>query len=161
MDNYPHFVKKESEFQKNQRFVGSYMPDDEVEKLLKIFPNGCINTQYFSDYYIPYGNQSMNDYFNSIRDRLTPEQIKNYFDQTEALKKDNQCLLWDWGDLLHAGLWPMYDNGLILACGKGKIKANKHTIIIILDKVPGRVLKLWKEILKVYIVPMQEIAKRL
>lgn len=155
-NKYPHYVIRESDFNKGQKFVGFYMPDVEVEKLQSIFPDGC-NDDYISEYTIPYKTGYIIDF---MPEGGTEERCEIY-DRFRELKskKDIQFLLWDWSDLLHSGYWPMFDHNLKLACGKGKIKHNQHTVIVMLDKVPDRVMKLWKKLVENYIIPMQEIMK--
>jgi hypothetical protein len=150
---YPHWVIPESEFKKERHtFCGFYMPDLEVEKLHKLFPNGC-NDRYVNEYSIPYdGNMNLTD-------KIYKDNLNHLFQSMRDLAKSVQWLLWDWDDLLHDGYHPVWDNSLKLACGKGKIKPNKHTVIIMLDKVPDKVSKLWKEVVKQYIIPMQEIVR--
>jgi len=157
MPKYPHIVQKESNFAKNQQFTGFYMPDLEVDKLYKIFPYGCEYSN-ISEYAIYLDGKSVIDWFYEMKQKDF-EKSHEFFNKMEALKKENRWLLWDWGDLLHDGYWPMWDKNLNLVCGKGKIKPNKHTVIILLDKVPEKVNKLWKQIVESYITPLQKLVE--
>ena len=153
-NKYPHWVIAESEFRKegHRGFCGFYMPDSEVEKLYNLFPDGC-NGVHISEYTIPFDN------FMNLTDKIYKDHLNHVFESMQELRKKVQELLWEWEDLLHFGYWPLWDNNLKLSCGKGKVKHNKHTVIIMLDKTPDMVLKLWKQIITEYIIPMQEIVK--
>jgi hypothetical protein len=158
-NKYPHFVIKESSFFKEQhRFVGFYMPDDDVEKLYNFFPDGC-NDSNLSIYSICYNGKSITDWIYEITSGGTIKRIK-IFDEMRELEKKNQYLLWDWADLLHLGYHPMFDNNFKMVVGKGRIKPNKHTVIVLLDKPPKKVADLWIKLLIEFIYPMQDIIKK-
>ena len=156
---YPYFAKPESDFDKKQRFCDFYMPDVEYEKLIKLFPNGC-EAGWVSIYTIFYNRKTISDWIYDNTEGMSDKRIK-IIDALEELKKDNQSLLWEWGDLLHLGYYPLFDGELNLACCKGKIKPNKHTIVVLLDKAPPKVSGLWKKVLTEYIIPMQNIVREM
>lgn len=152
---YPYFATKESEFDKHQRFTGFYMPDVEFDKLQQLFPNGC-HDRSVTLYDIPLYDSVIIDYVYL----LDEEQRSKFFDEEIILKDKKIALIWDWNDLLHLGYHPVWNLDLKLACCKGKIKPNKHTVIVVLDTIPKRVLKSWKDILNHYIIPMQALADK-
>ena len=155
-NDYPHFVKKESDFRKEKYyFTGFYMPDEDYEKLLKVFPDGCEDS-HISEYTIPFEGKILIDAFYERTEPQT-DQRKFVFDEADRIKKENQFLLWDWSGLLHDGYWPMFDKNLNLVCGRGRTYPNKDTKIILLEKVPAKVQKLWNEIKNRVVIPMQQI----
>jgi hypothetical protein len=54
----------------------------------------------------------------------------------------------------------MFDNNFKMVVGKGRIKPNKHTVIVLLDKPPKKVTDLWKKLLVEFVYPMQNIVKQ-
>jgi len=153
---YPHFVKPKSEL-KDHWFTSFYMPDEDIRRIKEAFPNGC--NSRFSVYTITIEGKSLIDWMAEITPPRSPARREILY-AFERLKEKNQPLLCDWGDLVHSGYWPMWDENFTLLCGKGKIKANEHTVIKLLKHNPKWVQSLFNEIIENYVLPLRQVIEK-
>lgn len=150
MIKYPHFVKKYSELAGN-RFTGMYMPDEDIEKLKSIFPAGC-------EYGSPTRYNICPEFYNATR---SYEWLLKY-DRISEFVKSKQALCWAVSNLTNDGYWVLWakdGRNYRLACGKGKIKPNKHTQISLMAKVPAKVDKLFKQVWAEFVLPMLDVVE--
>lgn len=156
MPKYPHFVTKESLFDKNQYYTGFYMSDADVDKIVTLFPDGCSDS-HISEYNIPYNGNFMVD---TIYKYKPSDARDNLHSKMRQIKDYSSTLFWEWEDLLHNTYWPLWDSSLMMMCGQGRIKRNEHTKIKLLTKTPDRISKTWDAIIEKYIHPMQSALKQ-
>jgi len=153
---YPHFVKSKSRI-KDYPFTSFYMPDADIERIRREFPNGCASR--FSLHTITIEGKSLMDWMAELTPPKSPAR-REILDAFERLRKENQMLLWDWSELVHYGYWPLWDENFTLLCGKGKIKPNEHTVIKLLKRNPKWVQSLFNEIIENYVLPLRQVIKK-
>lgn len=137
---YPHFVRPYSKIE-HDGFVTFYMPDEDVRKIKRIFPNGCMEETSIHLFYLELNGRSLNDLpVGEDRTRVVYEHEKEF---------DKKYMWADYKEFLHWGYRLLIDpNTLKYMVVKGKIWPNEHTKYVLLDKPPERLKKGIKEILE-------------
>ena len=146
---YPTYLMHPYSDLAGSRFVGFYMDESDAAKIKAIFPNGC-NTSDLSVYTL------CPEFDNTPVGQKRTET----WGKINAFTKENNWKTWDLSNLLHDGyrpIWCRNGNEYTLMCCKGKTKPNKHTHIVLMEKVPARVEAIFKKAWKEYAIPLIEI----
>ena len=151
--DYPHYVQPLSAL-KDHTFVGSYMPEAEIEKLKSIFPNGC-NGDSINEYIVINGAELVDSIYQKTKGG-SKERIE-VFNLINKIKEDNKLLLWDLRQFFYNGYWLIFDDKLNLSQLEkwhdefsldNLVKNNLSPDTISLPNIPYNYHEIYREILR-------------